>query len=220
MLFTQEAQKNDMFGVFARQINSFSGAAVRLTDTLSTAILTANAALADTGELFNSTAITTAGGHNNDPSTTSTVAGLVVVEILMRGRTGMRTAEDGDAGPAILNIQPKVLLTCSALRSTFFRLLGSEFDYVSGVAGGVPNPVRGIGEVVVNPYLDRTTTTAWYLMADPNDAGGVVVGFLQGEEIPTVRTQVNFRTGDLEVICEHKSTAKADGYRGMVRGHA
>jgi hypothetical protein len=234
MRFTQQAQRNDLFGVFARQIRNFAGAAVRLMDRMTTAILTANAAMGDTGALFNATAQTTAGGHNNllnpqvvlsvssSANWAASMAALAAGRVSLATRLGLRTAEDGDNGPAVLNIQPKWLMTAAAIVDTATVILGSGENTLAGL--GVVNAVKNMvptGNVFGNPYLDIAgATNAWYLGGDPNGTGGgVQAGFLQGEEVPETRTEINFRTGDLEVICEHKAGAKADDSRGLFCGH-
>jgi len=215
MRFTQQAQRNDTFGVFARQIRNFAGAQVRLLDRGSTAILTANANMADGVALFDD-------AHRNVPAQDGdlSVATIGAARTALRTQKGMRTAEDGDTGPAVLNIRMKAIMTAAAIEDTARVLMGSEYDPTVGV--GVVNPVRNAAEVIGNPYLDDAgRTSAWFAMGDPNSAGGgVQVAFLQGEEVPETRTQVDFRTGDLEVICEAKAGFKADDYRGMYRGHA
>ncbi|NLF32970.1 MAG: hypothetical protein GX591_19055, partial [Planctomycetes bacterium] len=185
MRFTQQAQRNDQFGAFSRQIRMFAGAFVRLLDRGSTAILTVNAPLLDGVPLFNAL-------HNNVPGVDGpiTVATLSAARTALMTQRGMRAAEDGDAGPAILNIPLRTILTSAAQVDTARVLVASEYDPAVGV--GVVNPVRNAGTVVGNPYLDAAgAATAWYAMGDPNGpGGGVVVALLEGEEVPEIRTQV------------------------------
>jgi hypothetical protein len=63
--FSRQALINDDLRGFDRLVGAFGNSAARLENRTVYAILTANAALSDTGALFNSTAVTTAGGHAN-----------------------------------------------------------------------------------------------------------------------------------------------------------
>jgi len=212
MRFTMQAMRNDTFGVFARQIRGFASATVRLLDRGSTAILVANAALADTYALFSTEhANLASGGDLGAPS----VATLSAAKTAMRSQKGLRTAEDGDNGPAILNLRPRTILTPVALEDATRALVASEFD--PAATQRVPNPLRNFAQVVGNPYLDDASITdGWFLAADPNGpGGGVQIGFLEGEEVPIIRSEVDFNTGDLKAVCEHKAGFKADNYRGL-----
>jgi hypothetical protein len=62
---TRRAIINDDLDAFSRIPMLQGNAAARKEDDVAYAIITANAAMADTGTLFNATAVTTAGGHAN-----------------------------------------------------------------------------------------------------------------------------------------------------------
>jgi len=73
LTWTRRAQINDDLGVLRDGGAQSLGAMARYKESdVGYAILTANAALADTGALFNTTAVTTAGGHANLSSGSST----------------------------------------------------------------------------------------------------------------------------------------------------
>ena len=44
--------------------------------------------------------------------------------------------------------------------------------------------LEGALDIVVDPFL--TSATAWYVLADPNDAPTVIVGFLNGRQTPVL----------------------------------
>ena len=73
LTWTRRAQINDDLGVLRDGGAASLGAMARYKESdVGYAILTANAALADTGALFNTTAVTTTGGHANLSSGSST----------------------------------------------------------------------------------------------------------------------------------------------------
>ena len=73
LVWTRRAQINDDLGVLRDGGAASLGAMARYKESdVGYAILTANAALADTGALFNTTAVTTTGGHANLSSGSST----------------------------------------------------------------------------------------------------------------------------------------------------
>ena len=73
LVFTRRMQINDDLGVFRDGGAMSLGAMARYKeDDVVYAILTANAAMSDTGLLFNVTAVTTAGGHANQSAGAST----------------------------------------------------------------------------------------------------------------------------------------------------
>lgn len=97
---------------------------------------------------------------------------------------------DPDGEP--LGSMPQVLLVPTSLRNVAWRLMNSDLTVggSNNVADG--NPFRGRYKVVVSPYLSASTltgnsSTAWYLLADPNDIPAIEVVFLNGRETPIVQ---------------------------------
>lgn len=104
-----------------------------------------------------------------------------------------------DPAGAPIFCMPKYLVVPPALKLTADRLLVSAtLDYeMAGTAGAVTGPwsfgttnvIRGMLQVVVNPWLQvagvaQNGTTAWYLFADPATGAGIEAGYLQGHERP------------------------------------
>jgi len=158
-------------------------------------VLTANAAMADTGALFNATAQTTAGGHAN----LTTGAGAPSVTTLNAGYLSMMTKTgvtvNGVAGP-ILNIQPSYIIVPAALGATALQLLGSIADPgAGGSAAGNSNTLNIYGpngsrpiKVIIEPVLDASSATAWYLAASTSQVDTVELTFLAGEESPVLES--------------------------------
>jgi phage major head subunit gpT-like protein len=141
----------------------------------------------------NSTFFTAArGNYDEDIDTALAIAGLTLAEALFRNQTD----EDGD--PA--EIEPAILLVPNALRTTADQLMGGFPFYPT--TPGATNPWAGKFKVVSTPYLSNAnytgnSSTAWYLLADPNTMGvGVIqVVFLNGKQVPTVESaELDFNT--------------------------
>lgn len=79
------------------------------------------------------------------------------------------------------------LLIPPALQFTARQILNSAAIVAVGTAGtvtqiGNANVLQGLLGVIVDPFL--SSTTAWYVLADPNDTPIIDVGFLQGKQTP------------------------------------
>jgi len=131
LIWTRKAQINDDLGVFRDGGAQALGAMARYKeDDVRYAILTANAAMSDTGLLFNTTAVTTPGGHANQSAGAS---------------------------------------------------------------------------------------TAIYAVAAPGVTPTVVTLFLESEQSPVLKQEVQWDTDDLKVAVRHTVAAKAADWRGMYK---
>ncbi len=190
-------------------------------------VLTANAAMADTGLLFNTTAQTTAGGHANSsgaaaaPSVTTLNAGY----LSMMTKTGITV--NGVAGP-ILNIQPSYLIVPANYGATALQLLGSIADPAAGgsAAGNSntlniygPNGSRPI-KVIIEPVLDASSTTDWYLAASTSQVDTVELTFLSGEESPVLESDWNMQNDTYLFKVRQTFAAAAIDFRGLFRNKA
>ncbi len=159
---------------YARELGS---AGLRKISKLVAEIFTANAGIgptmADTGALFNATAVTTAGGHANlltaALSTTAWDAACAAVYdqpmLIKNSDTYYGT------GPK-LAINPKFCLVSRALQKTAFEILQGEFvreqDYV------YDNVLKGSAVPIVVP--DWIDPTDWAAACDPLIATAIFVG--------------------------------------------
>jgi hypothetical protein len=206
---TRRAIINDDLDAFNRIPAQLGLAFKRLEDNIAYDTLTANAALADTGLLFNSTAVTTAGGHANTASAGApTVATLATISTLMRRQRGVK-------GDAYLDVRPKTLIVPVTLEVTASQLVGSNVDPAGTNAR--MNPYFNALTVVSHPRLDATSTTHWFLAADPNSIDTVEVCFLNDEPEPVLKNETEFDTDDVKFAGRHTIAAKAIDFRGLAR---
>jgi len=122
---------------------------------------------------------------NYDDGATDSVlslAGLNNAETMFR----LQTKPDGTP----LGILPAILLTPASLYNTGLQLMGSQGLVVGTTPASGPqqNVFFGRYRTVSSVYLDAASTTAWYLLADPNNVAAIEVAFLNGADTPTVET--------------------------------
>lgn len=104
----------------------------------------------------------------------------------------LQTDPDGEPLGAV----PAILLVPPALEATAQQILNSQLlnqQPASNAAVGSGNVWAGRLRLVVSPYLQNAaytgfSATAWYILADPQDMATAEVGFLNGQEAPTVET--------------------------------
>lgn len=211
--FTRQSIINDDLRGFDRLIGAFGNSAARLENRTVYAILTANAALADTGLLFNSTAVTTAGGHANLQTGGGSVlqaSSLVIARTAMRKQKGLQSEE--------LNVAPRYLIVPADLEQTAYQLTSP--DFVPATTGAVNEFRRGgrtALEPVVESVLSANSATAWYLAADNGQIDTVEFCYLDGAEGPVIESEMGFEVDGVSYKCRLDFAAKAIDFRGLYK---
>ncbi len=211
---TRQAIVNDDLRAFERMVSAFGFAARRLENRTVYAQLTANAALADTGALFNATAVTTAGGHANLLTSSALAIGT-----LTAGRTAMRLQKGLQSEE--LNLAPSFLIVPAALEQTAYNLTSA--NYVPATKAEI-NEFRAGGRTaltpIVEPVLDANSATSWYLAAANSQVDTVEYCYLDGAEGPVIESEIGFETDGVSYKCRLDFAAKAVDYRGMLKATA
>jgi hypothetical protein len=214
---TRRALINDDTGELSRIPQKQAIACKSLENVTAYGLLTANAAMADTGALFNSTAVTTAGGHANLKAATADV-GAPSVTTLSAARTAMRL-QKGPKGN-ILNVVPKFLIVPAALESIAEQYTSAA--YVAAIQTSI-NPFAAGGRTplipVVEPILDATSAAQWYLSADPSQIDTVELVFLESEPEPVLKQETDFDTDDLKLACRHTLAGMVLDFRGLLKNN-
>jgi hypothetical protein len=210
---TRQAIVNDDLRAFDRLVAGFGASAMRLENRTVYAQLTSNPTMADTGALFNATAVTTAGGHAN----LGTGGGSVLqVSSLVTARTAMRL-QKGLQGEE-LNLAPSFLLVPAALEQTAYQLTSSS--YVPATVAAI-NEFRSGGRTaldpIVEPILDANSSTAWYLAAANSQVDTVEFCYLDGAEGPVIESEMGFDIDGMSLKCRLDFAAKAIDFRGLYR---
>ena len=155
-----------------------AAAGLRKISALVAAIFTANAnvgpTMADTGALFNATAVTTAGGHKNLLTTALAAAEWEVVSTAMYDQPMLIKQAAGyyGTGPKMA-INPKYLLVPRVLQLTAMKILYPSLENYANIYS--ENLQRGKpGDVITVP--EWTDATDWAAVADPAIAPAIYVG--------------------------------------------
>jgi hypothetical protein len=221
---TWETVVNDDLDALSR-IPATQGAACRRKQNKAVySVLTANAAMADTFNLFNSTAqFNSAGvatGHAN-LSGASTAPGVTTLNAAYLAMMTMKGLKDS----VILNIMPEFLIVPAALAATAMEVLGSlARPEVGGSAAGNSNThnIYGPGgdrrlQLIVEPVLDANSTTAWYLAASNTQVDTVELAFLAGEESPVLESEWGFDNDVYKYKVRQTFGVAAIDYRGLYK---
>jgi len=166
---------NDNLGIFDEISTVFASQAIRRVNNLVYATIMANG-----GSHF-------ASGNGNYITDALTIAGLSAAVTKMRKQTDL----DGED----LDIVPRVLVVPPELETTGRQILESIEVSRSDSNDNEPtgNALRSIATLEVESRLSNTTkfdnanAEQWYLFGGP-ESGNVHVGFLDGNETPTVET--------------------------------
>lgn len=132
-----------------------------------------------------------------------------------------------------LGIRPEILLVPLELKSKAETLMTSEETHETTSVGSPVtnyNPHKGKYKIVVSPFLSSTwydedgsdrslgSTTAWYLIANPNRIPALEVAFLGGVDRPTVqRADADFNTLGVQFRGFIDFGVKEQDYRGILK---
>lgn len=211
-----ETVVNDDLNAISR-IPAMHGAAMRRkVNKVVYGVLTANDALSDGIALFNAS-------HSN----VSSGAGAPSTTTLDAAFNAMMT-QKGLSSDTTLGIVPRYIIFPSSYSGTTLQFLNSIAPpSVGGSAVGNANVANIYGPggdrpliPVVEPLLDASSTTNWYLAADTSQVDTVEVTFLEGEESPVLETEWDFDTDCYKYKVRQTFAAKAIDFRGLYRNSA
>lgn len=173
LIITREALINDDAGLFNRVFSIFGQRAANDIEAAVYAVLTGNPTMSDGGTLFNTTAVTTAGGHANQANSGAVVSTATVAAAMVA--MGKQVGEKGSAlslmGKYIIGGFENKVQTDLLVNSTTDTTLTGNANY---------NPFRNF----VGITTGHITTKKWFLVSDMLDT--VEVAFLDGKETPTL----------------------------------
>lgn len=135
-------------------------------------------------------------GHNNTDANTLSQANLKIGINKMRNQT-----LPGASATGFMRVKPKYLFISSESQDLAEELLGSDVKRIDGVSefsSTLPNWINryGLKEYIVLDHLYGTAdNNHWFLSADPAVHDIYILGFVGGQENPTIITQDNPLTG-------------------------
>jgi hypothetical protein len=156
------------------------------------------------------------GNYDEDTDTALSIGGLTLADTLFRNQT------DPDGYPVA--ITPRILLVPNALAVTAMQLMNTVtvIDGSSTALQPASNPFAGRFKVVTSSYLSNSnytgySTTAYYLLADPNDLPAIEVAFLNGRDTPIVESaDADFNTLGVQFRGYHDFGVSLQEYRAGV----
>jgi hypothetical protein len=153
-----EMMTKDDVGGLTRIPSTWGRRVARNRDVLTLGIVTANAALADGSALFHANHSNLAAGGDVALPTSASFA---------EARRSMRVQKNIDGGANdIENITPTILLVPAAQEDAAARLIMGAYDAATH-ANSRLKWIEGM-DIVSHGLLDATSTTGWYMFADPN----------------------------------------------------
>lgn len=198
---------NDDLGAFLNITRAMGRGAARTVEADVFTLLASNPTLNDTGALFNSTAVTTAGGHANITS-----YGAPAVAIFDTVRQAMASQVDV-GGNDYISVRPSIWLGPVALGGVARVTNESQYDIdQSNKTSFYPNKSRGLFDKIVD--TPRLTGSVWYAFANPADEPVIEVGFLNGQQSPYTEMQTGFEVDGVVWKVRLDYGVAAVGYRG------
>lgn len=209
-----ETVVNDDLDAIAR-IPAMHGAAARRTQNKKVyEVLTSNPTMGDSVALF---------GAHASGTNTSGAAAAPSVTTLNTGFSAMMR-QKGLNTDVTLAIIPKFLIVPVNYSATALEIVNSISYNAANNNEGVKN-IYGVGgprplTVIAEPTLDASSTTVWYLAADPAQIDTVELTFLAGEESPVLETEWLFANDTYQNKIRQTFGVKGIDWRGLYRNAA
>lgn len=176
LVITRQALINDDAMLFNNLFRAFGNRAGNQLEAAAYGVLVGNAAMSDGGTLFNTTAVTTTGGHANQASSGALISSSTVNTGMIA--MGKQVGEQG----TILSLQPRYLI-CGFENKIPAEILTNSTQQTDATYNVDFNPFRGQLVAVVSGHI---TTKKWFMAADPNEIDTVELAFLDGRDAPTL----------------------------------
>lgn len=169
---TRQQIINDDLDAFSQIPNMYARGAANILERTAFSLLAGNA-----NSFFGT------GNKNNQSggSTALSIGSLTAALTLFRNQT------DKAGDPIMLN--PDILLVPAALEVAAMQLFNDRMVNETTTANAPKvnsNPHAGKFRPVVSPYLDLTSATQWYLLANPAIAAVLEVAYVDGIETPVI----------------------------------
>lgn len=208
---TRQAIINDDLSQLTTIPQAMGRAAARTVGNLVYLVLTSNGKFTDGKPLFHA-------DHGN------LIAGGMDQAGLSAARKMMRLQTDANGDP--LNITPAFVIVPAELESPARMYIESESTLkpvpidggktTPNQNAGIINVVKGMGEVIVEPRLDRRNNKEWYVAA-AQGSDTIEVAYLDGMDMPYIEQQEGFEIDGLTYKVRIDAGIAALDYRGMVK---
>ncbi|MDN5924632.1 MAG: Mu-like prophage major head subunit gpT family protein, partial [Xanthomonadales bacterium] len=198
---TRQAIINDQLGLFDDVGVKMGQAAKRTVANAVYTLKTSNPTLADGKALFHA-------DHDN------LLTGAAISTTAVDGMRSAMALQTGPGGESI-RVPLKTLVTPIALGGLARTVRESQTEVSGSKNLTTPNIVRGTFDVIDDPRLDASSSTAWYGVADPGFVDGIVVGYLDGNQQPYLEQQEGFTVDGIAWKVRIDASAAVADYRGI-----
>ncbi|MDO9032871.1 MAG: hypothetical protein Q7V09_20785 [Hydrogenophaga sp.] len=206
--FTRQAMINDDLRSFDRLVQTFGASAQRLENRLVYSQITENGNMADGTPLF----------HADHGNLATGVDSWLGVGSLATGRAAMRRQLGADGEP--LSIGPAFLIVPASLEQLSYQLTSSQY---TPAKSSDTNEFREGGRTaltpIVEPLLDGSSSTAWYLASSTSAVDTVEYCYLDGAEGPVIEQQESFGIDGTSFKCRLDFATKAIDRVGLYRAN-
>lgn len=198
---------NDDLGAFMRLTGQLGRAAARSIEADVYALLAENGGL---GPTMNDTKTLFHADHGNLLTGGDAAANTVASWEAMMNKMAAQKDKDGND---YLDVEPEIWLGHISKWGTATVVNNAEFD-VDSTKFEVPNRVRGMVKDLVKSQR-LSSTTAWYMFANPNMWPVLEVAFLDGITTPYTESRIGFNVDGMEWKIRHDYAVGAVGYQGV-----
>ncbi|UKJ74502.1 prohead protease/major capsid protein fusion protein [Azospirillum brasilense] len=201
---TRQVIVNDQLDALTRVPREAGYRAAVTENSIVYGILLTNPAMSDGKTLFHA-------GHGNlsASGTALSLAGL------SSGREAMRKQKALD-GKTVINTTPRHLLVPAALETKAEQLIVVR-NTPASTEQAVPEFFRSLNPIV-EPLLDASSATAWYLLADPaSSTASIAYAYLEGEEGVYLEEEQGFDVDGMKIKVRHDFGAGAMDFRGAYK---
>lgn len=179
---TRQALVNDDLDAFGSMTMKLGRAAAEFVAAQLAAKLASNPTLADGIALFHSS-------HGNLGTN-----GAISITTLTEALKLMRLQKGLD-GVTVIDATPKYLVVPAALEVVARQYVAQ----INATKASDVNPFTADLDVVVDPRLDASSATAWYLSAEPGVIDTIEYSYLEGAEGPEIDTRAGFDIEGIEM---------------------
>lgn len=199
---SRQALINDDLGALETVSLRFAQQAMELEAGTLAALLISNPMMSeDSTALFHASHNNLATGGGSALSLTS----LSIARKSMRLQTGLDKSTPIDVAPRFLVVPASLETVAQQLVTSITPVVVSEV-----------NPFSNL-ELVVEPRLDASSATAWYLVGDPNVCEGLEYAHLEGAAGPEMFQEVGFEIDGISLKCREDFGAGFVDYRGWFK---
>lgn len=197
---TREMIINDDLSAFTRIAEAFGSSAAETESEVVYGLITGNVKLADNVALFHA-------NHNN-LGTTGALSETTLSEARkkLRRQTGVSTTRP-------LNLMAEYLIVPAALETSAEKILTAVLAEATANVNVFANKLK----LIVEPRLDDSSATAWYLAASPMRIDTIEYGYLNGTDGVYTETRQGFEIDGLEVKARLEFAAGVIDHRGLFK---